>query len=153
MISRDITVTIKQGNATMKEPLTIYEGDYGIEFSFTLLKFQYKFANTAENIISTLNEDVLEAYTTIVNPQGDELSQQNGEVIDNTIKFTVTKDMTDELTEIGTYQLQFHLICKHSEISVPPISFEVKERLKGLKDFVEAIVGTGVVGRCKIEHE
>ena len=78
MISRDITVTIEQGNATMKEPLTIYEGDYGIEFSFTLLKFQYKFANTAENIISTLNEDVLEAYTTIVNPQGDELSQQNG---------------------------------------------------------------------------
>ena len=153
MISRDITVTIKQGKATMKEPLTIYEGDYGIEFSFTLLKFQYKFANTAENIISTLNEDVLEAYTTIVNPQGDELSQQNGEVIDNTIKFTVTKDMTDELTEIGTYQLQFHLICKHSEISVPPISFEVKERLKGLKDLVEAIVGTGIVGRCKIEHE
>lgn len=153
MISRDITVTIKQGKATMKEPLTIYEGDYGIEFSFTLLKFQYKFANTAENLISTLNEDVLEAYTTIVNPQGDELSQQNGEVIDNTIKFTVTKDMTDELTEIGTYQLQFHLICEHSEISVPPISFEVKERLKGLKDFVQAIVGTGVVGRCRIEHE
>ena len=153
MISRDITVTIKQGNATMKEPLTIYEGDYGIEFSFTLLKFQYKFANTAENIISTLNEDVLEAYTTIVNPQGDELSQQNGEVIDNTIKFTVTKDMTDELTEIGTYKLQFHLICEHSEISVPPIEFEVKERLKGLKDFVAAIVGTGVVGRTRIEKE
>ena len=61
--------------------------------------------------------------------------------------------MTDELTEIGIYRLQFHLICEHSEISVPPISFEVKERLKGLKDFVEAIVGTGVVGRCKIEHE
>ena len=153
MISRDITVTIKQGNATMKEPLTIYEGDYGIEFKFTILKFQYKFANEAENVISTLSDDVLEAYTTIVNPQGDELSQQNGEVTDNTIKFTVTKDMTDELTEIGTYQLQFHLICQHSEISVPPISFEVKERLKGLKDFVAAIVGTGVVGRCRIEHE
>ena len=153
MIKRDIQVTIKQGTATMKEPLQIYEGDYGVEFSFSLLKFQYKFSPTAENVIATLSDDILEAYTTIINPSGDELSQQNGEVIDNTIKFVVAKDMTDELTEIGTYKLQFHLICEHSEISVPPIEFEVKERLKGLKDFVAAIVGTGVVGRCRIEHE
>lgn len=153
MISRQVQVKIKQNEATIKDPIVLYEGDYGVELYFTFFKFQYKFSPTGENILSTINDDILEAYTTIVNPLGDELSQQNGEVVDDTIKFVVTKDLTDELTEIGQYKLQFHLVCDHSEVSIPPVQFTVHERLKGVQDFVDAIVGTGIVGKCRIEYE
>jgi hypothetical protein len=155
LIKKEVLVKIIKNKAVLKEPLIIYQGDYGIELSFQLLRMKYKYSNSGENWLERLiSDDILEAYTTIVNPLGEELTQQNGEVKDNTIRFIITKDLTDELTEIGVYKIQFHICCKHSEATIPEIEFSVLERLKGGKSKVfEAIVGTAVVGKSRIEYE
>ena len=132
-IRRDLVIKVSNGTATLDMPLQIYEKDHGIELRFKLMDYKYKYDKDPENILNSNKEDILEAYTTIVNPSGYELAQINGEVVDDTIKFMIEDSYTDELEELGTYQLQIHVKCTHSEFSIPPVRFEVLERLKGEK--------------------
>ena len=153
-ISRDITVKVINDKARLDGKLYFYEKDYGIMINFLIQKYKFKYDKNPQGFLSSMDDDVLEAYTTIINPAGEELSRQNGAVKDDTIRFELTDDLTDELTEIGKYKLQFHLVCEHSEISIPPIEFEIKERLKGgIKEIIAPIIGTGVIGKSYIEEE
>ncbi|MBP3905760.1 MAG: hypothetical protein J6D47_10910 [Peptostreptococcaceae bacterium] len=67
---------------------------------------------------------------TILKPNGSLISRKKSTVVDNTIIFTIDKSFTDEVDEIGTYKIQFHLYDEDdNRITLPPISFEVKELL------------------------
>lgn len=130
-ISKDITIKILGNQSKLDENIYVYEKDNGVIFNFKLMQYKYKYDKDPDNILNSNATDVLDAYTTIVNPLGEELEQLNGEVIDDVVKFTLDKTYTDQLTEIGIYKLQIHIKCTHAEFSIPPITFEVLERLKG----------------------
>ena len=142
-ISRDIIIKIKNNNAKLDKPLVVYERDHGLILNFKLQNHNYKYGGN--NILDSVDDDVLFAYSTLVNPQGYELSSQNGTVLDDVVQFVITEDMTDELTEIGIYQMQIHIVCEHSEFSIPPIEFEVRERLKGDSEGNNDVVGRAAV--------
>ena len=132
-IRKDVTVKITNNNATLDMPLQIYELDHGIELRFKLMDYKYKYTKDPQNILNSSDEDILEAYTTIINPRGYELQQINGEVKDDIVIFMIDSSYTDEIDEIGMYSLQIHIKCACSEFSIPPIQFEVLQRLKGIK--------------------
>ena len=152
-LSRNVTVKIIKNKAQLDSKLYFYERDYGVTINFLIQEYQFRYDKNPTGILSSIDDDVLYAYTTIVNPMGMELTRQNGAVVDDVIQFLLTDDLTDELNEIGIYKLQFHIKCEHSEISIPPIEFEIKERLKGITDIIPAIVETAVVGKSIIEEE
>lgn len=152
-LSRNVTVKIIKNKARLDSKLYFYEKDYGVTINFLIQEYQFRYDKNPTGILSSINDDVLYAYTTIVNPMGMELTRQNGTIVDDVIQFVLTDDLTDELNEIGVYKLQFHIKCEHSEISIPPIEFEIKERLKGITDIIPAIVGTAVVGKSIIEED
>lgn len=130
-ISKHITIKILGNQSRLDENIYVYEKDNGVVFNFKLMEYKYKYDKDPDNILNSNATDILDAYTTIVNPLGEELEQLNGEVIDDVVKFTLDKTYTDQLTEIGIYKLQIHIKCTHAEFSIPPITFEVLERLKG----------------------
>ena len=130
-ISKDITIKILGNQSQLDENIYVYEKDNGVIFNFKLMEYKYKYDKDPDNILNSNATDILEAYTTIVNPLGEELEQLNGEVVNDVVKFTLDKTYTDQLTEIGIYNLQIHIKCTHAEFSIPPIEFEVLERLKG----------------------
>lgn len=152
-LSRNVTVKIIKNKARLDSKLYFYEKDYGVTINFLIQEYQFRYDKNPTGILSNIKDDVLYAYTTIVNPMGMELTRQNGVIVDNVIQFVLTDDLTDELNEIGIYKLQFHIKCEHSEISIPPIEFEIKERLKGITDIIPAIVEIAVVGKTIIEEE
>ena len=152
-LSRNVTVKIIKNKARLDSKLYFYEKDYGVTINFLIQEYQFRYDKNPTGMLSSINDDVLYAYTTIVNPMGMELTRQNGVIVDNVIQFVLTDDLTDELNEIGIYKLQFHIKCEHSEISIPPIEFEIKERLKGITDIIPAIVEIAVVGKTIIEEE
>lgn len=152
-LSRDVTVKIIKNEAKLDSELYFYERDYGVTINFLIQEYQFRYDKNPTKILRSINDDVLYAYTTIVNPMGMELTRQNGTIVDDVIQFVLTDDLTDELNEIGIYKLQFHIKCEHSEISIPPIEFEIKERLKGINEIIPAIVETAVVGKSIIEEE
>lgn len=145
-IRKDLIIKIANGIASLDTPLRIYEKDHGIELRFKLMDYKYKYDKDPNNILNSNEEDILEAYTTIVNPSGHELTQINGEVIDDTVKFMIEDSYTDELEELGIYRLQIHVKCEHSEFSIPPVEFEVLERLKG-----ESSRNNDTVGRAAVD--
>lgn len=110
----------------------VYEKDRNLIVYFKIMDYKYKFDKNPTNVLASV-DDIMEAYATIVDPNGYELTRQYGEVIDDEIKFIVTNDLVDELDELGTYRLQFHIKCEHSEFTIPEISFKVLERLKGFR--------------------
>ncbi|RDY22892.1 hypothetical protein CHF27_011270 [Romboutsia maritimum] len=132
-ISRDLIISIKEDTATLNEKLFIYENDRGIDIYFKVTDYKYRFEKG--NPPSVLN-GLTGAYSsvTIVNPAGKEIDRGSIEIVDDKIKFTITSDLTDELDEIGTYQLQFHIMDElENQFTIPPINFDVKPRLKGEK--------------------
>ena len=132
-IIKDVTVKINNGTATLDAPVQFYEKDHDVELRFRLMDYKYKYDKDPQNILNSVDEDVLEAYTTIVNPRGYELEQINGVVKNDIVIFRLDPTYTDELDELGTYKLQIHIKCTHSEFTIPPITFEVLQRLKGIK--------------------
>ena len=152
-LSRNVTVKIIKNKAQLDSKLYFYERDYGVTINFLIQEYQFRYDKNPTGVLTSIDDDVLYAYTTIVNPMGMELTRQNGAVVDDVIQFVLTDDLTDELNEIGIYKLQFHIKCEHSEISIPPIEFEIKERLKGITEKIPAIVETAVVGKSIIEEE
>lgn len=150
-IRKDVTVNINGKSASVDNPIVIYERDYGIELYFKLMNYKYKYDKHPDNILSSNDEDVLEAYTTIVNPKGEELSQLNGEVVDDIVMFLIDKSYTDELSELGAHELQIHIKCEHSEFSIPPISFDVIERIKG--EIPPAVIDTAVIDESFIQTD
>ena len=132
-IIKDVTVKINNGTATLDAPVQFYEKDHDVELRFKLLDYKYKYDKDPQNILNSVDEDILEAYTTIVNPRGYELEQINGVVKNDIVIFRLDPTYTDELDELGTYKLQIHIKCTHSEFTIPPITFEVLQRLKGIK--------------------
>ena len=132
-IIKDVTVKINNGTATLDAPVQFYEKDHDVELRFRLMDYKYKYDKDPQNILNSVDEDILEAYTTIVNPKGYELEQINGVVKNDIVIFRLDPTYTDELDELGTYKLQIHIKCTHSEFTIPPITFEVLQRLKGIK--------------------
>ena len=135
---RDIDVKISDYKSELSKPLVIYERDRGLEIYFNLKEYAYKYDKKPSNLL----ENLVGAYATVtlVNPAGDEININEVEITKEAkVKFVVTEDLTDELTEIGIYQLQIHVNNDvegrdTSVFSIPPFNFEVRERLKGSKD-------------------
>ena len=148
---RDIDVKISNYKSELSKPLVIFERDRGLEIYFNLLEYAYRLdkhpANLLENLVGTY------ATVTLVNPDGYEISIDEVEITEEAkVKFVITEDLTDELTEIGTYQLQIHVNNDvegrdTSVFSIPPFNFEVRERLKGRKNELLDSEGNGLTDK------
>lgn len=137
-IFKYITITVKGTTSKPSEKVYIYQGDFGIDFYFAVESFNYDItANTnigMRNIISDLSENAY-AGATVLSPTGKHILRDRINVVPGGyIKFTITRDLTDELSDIGEYKVQFHLYdgegIDANRVTIPPISFEVKKLLE-----------------------
>lgn len=132
-ISKNITITIKQTKASPSEKVFIYQGDFGVDFYFTLKQFNFEIKNEI-NITRELANGAY-ASATVLRPNGEIFERDPFPVTsEGYLKFTITKDFTDELSDIGEYKIQFHLYDGDGDdanrITIPPFTFEVKKLLE-----------------------
>ena len=125
LITKNVTLTVKDDKATLSDKIILYQGDKGIEIYFTLVGFNYKFR---ENDLTGVYVD-----GKLMKPSVEVISVNNMSVSDgNKIKFTVDSTMTDESGEVGVHTLQICLYddsTKTNHVTVPPITFTIKEHL------------------------
>ena len=127
-IIKNLEVKIKNGEAKLNEEVYVYQRDRGVELKLKLNMIEI---NSISHERSTLFEvKNIYAGATILKPNGDVIGRRKTIVKDNTITFTIDKDFTDEVDEIGIYKIQFHLFDdEDNRMTIPPIQFEVKELL------------------------
>ena len=133
---QDINLTYKQDDdeCKIRPALCVYQGDYGLDIYFTIKKKIYKFGTTKEeNILNSYSGAFVDIY--LINPRGEEIKIKNSPVVeDSKIKFTITKELTDEMSEIGEYKVQFRIGNADNDndtsiFTIPPFKFKVKQRI------------------------
>ena len=130
-ITRRLELRIAGESSSLSAPLNLYRGDRGIDIYFRVMDFSYDFTGT--NLLRNIGSARYNAI--VVKPDGSNYVTPTQPIVDNEVKFTITKDLTDEMTEIGTYTLQFlfHGVGD-SRVAIPPITIEVKELIADVAD-------------------
>lgn len=123
MITKNATIVIKDDKASLNNKLVLYRRDGEIIIYFALSGFNYRFSS--DGLTGVVADGVL------LKPNGTLMSLNNLSIYgSNRIKFTIDKSMLDELEEVGIHTLQISLYddsTKRNRITIPPITFEVKE--------------------------
>jgi hypothetical protein len=125
MIVKNVTITVKDDKASLSDKIILYQNDKGIDIYFTLNGFNYKVRENG--LVGALVDARLMKPSGIVS-----VISSMSIVETNKIKFTIDSSMTDELSEVGTHTLQIRLYydsTKKHRVTLPPITFEVKEEL------------------------
>lgn len=130
-IERRLELRIQGDKSALSAPLYVYKGDRGIVLWFKIMDFTWDFSGT--NLLRTI--DTSRVSPIVVKPNGESFRTPVAPVVNNEVKFTITKDLTDELSEIGVYTLQFNFYGDNdSRITIPPITFEVRELIADVAD-------------------
>lgn len=133
---QEITLSYVQTDKECKTipNLVVYKDDYGLDIYFNIKKKIYKFQkDNEENILNSYDGAFVDAY--LINPIGEKIEIKNKPIIeDSKIKFTITKDLTDDMNEIGFYTLQFRIGNTGDDLdtsifTLPPFKFEVRKRI------------------------
>ena len=145
MFYQDINLIYKQDDDECKisPVLCVYQGDYGLDIYFTIKKKIYKFGEPRreENILNSYSGAYVDIY--LINPRGEEIKIKNSPVVeDSKIKFTITKELTDEMSEIGEYKVQFRIGNADNDddtsiFTIPPFKFKVKQRITANEHTIE----------------
>lgn len=127
-ITKDLEIKISNGEAKLSEDIYVYQKDRGVELRLKLNIIRTNYRSAMRS--SPFETSTLFAAATILKPNGDIISRNKVIVIDNILTFTIDKEFTDQVDEIGIYKIQFHLYdTEDNRITIPPIQFEVKELL------------------------
>lgn len=129
MIYGNAVVTVSGENSTIDKVIILYRGDYQVEIRFKVVSSPFRqsiVAGTGTNLLSEL--DISFGQMIIKIPNVDPVFSSVSPVEDGSVVFTFTKEMIDEITEVGDYDFQIRLFDenKTSRATLPPVTGGIK---------------------------
>lgn len=123
MIHTIRTVTVDSKKSVIDSPIVLYRGDREVEIEFSLVGSKFTFSEGG-NVIKSLNAAYGQLIIHSPNPNIDIVFSEITECNDGKVVFLITKEMIDELVEVGTYDFQIRLYdaTQVSRATIPPIS-------------------------------
>lgn len=151
MIFTESTIKISNNVSKMDSTIVLYRGDKNIEIRFTILQSPFKYSNTvATNVIESTNASYGQLVIKTPNDKPPIFSEVSA-TKEGTVLFTITKEMIDEIEELGNYTFQIRLLDenKQSRVTIPPVEngIEIKEPIA-----IEDDNTTNVVGLAKANY-
>jgi hypothetical protein len=151
MIFTESTIKISNNVSKMDSTIVLYRGDKNVEIRFTILQSPFKYSNTvATNVIESTNASYGQLVIKTPNSKPPIFSEVSA-TKEGTVLFTITKEMIDEIEELGNYTFQIRLLDenKQSRVTIPPVEngIEIKEPIA-----IEDDNTTNVVGLAKANY-
>jgi hypothetical protein len=151
MIFTESTIKISNNVSKMDSTIVLYRGDKNVEIRFTILQSPFKYSNTVEtNVIESTNASYGQLVIKTPNDKPPIFSEVSS-TKEGTVLFTITKEMIDEIEEVGDYTFQIRLMDenKQSRVTIPPVEngIEIKEPIA-----IEDDNTTNVVGLAKANY-
>ena len=151
MIFTESTIKISNNVSKMDSTIVLYRGDKNVEIRFTILQSPFKYSNTvATNVIESTNASYGQLVIKTPNDKPPIFSEVSA-TKEGTVLFTITKEMIDEIEELGVYTFQIRLLDenKQSRVTIPPVEngIEIKEPIA-----IEDDNSTNVVGLAKANY-
>ncbi len=151
MIFTESTIKISNNVSKMDSTIVLYRGDKNVEIRFTILQSPFKYSNTVStNVIESTNASYGQLVIKTPNDKPPIFSEVSA-TKEGTVLFTITKEMIDEIEEVGVYTFQIRLMDenKQSRVTIPPVEngIEIKEPIA-----IEDDNTTNVVGLAKANY-
>ena len=137
----------------MDKQIVLYRGDREVEVQFEIIyeTIKYRKTNAIEDVNASFGQLVIQNDSVAIPTVTDVSPTSEGVVI-----FKFTKEMIDEITELGTYDFQIRLFddMQTSRITTPTIedSIIIKEPLS-MYEGDTAEVGVALTGAAKAQQE
>lgn len=132
MILRDLVMTVNYSSASLSEPLQIYQYDRGITLKIKVMRYNFIFNKHVEEDV-IVDSSIISARALILKPDGQTVFEcPRTPVEDDCVIIHITLDWTDELREVGNYQLQLQLYGSdhiNERVTLPPVGFTVAKPL------------------------
>lgn len=152
MIYTNVVITVKGDTSGISNPILLFRGDRNLEISFQIEQQNFKFAKSDNMILST---NASFGQLVIEKPDGSKVLSDITECDDGKIIFMITKDMIDELDEVGYYDIQIRLYddIKMARITIPPVlnAIEVKEPIT-VDDSIEIDTTSSAINEAMINY-
>lgn len=131
MIFTERKITISNNASSIDKQIVLYRGDKNVEIRFTISEFPFKYSrNNETNVIESTEASFGQLVIKVPNDKApifsDIVPTKKGSVV-----FTITGEMIDEISELGTYDFQIRLFDEeqNSRATIPPIEkgIEIRE--------------------------
>ena len=130
MIIFNRQLTVKKDTAKLDQPLYLYRGDGNILILLDIIASMQtmKFGTiTTENVIT---EGIKNGMACVYLPNESLAFVAKGVIIDDKIQLLLTKDMMDEMVEVGEHKIQIHLFDEDdNRLTLPPFGVIVNDPL------------------------
>ena len=153
MIHAKRTITVGEQESIIDRPIVLYRGDREVEIEFTLVGNEFMFS-TEGNVIKSTNAS--HGQLVLNTPSGENMFSELAECHEGKIVFVVTKEMIDELIEIGFYSFQVRLYDgeeMRSRVTIPPVTngFDIRNPIAAEDE--TNVVDVGLVEYSRITKE
>ena len=127
MIFTERQIRVRKGVSTIDEPVILYRGDFEVELRFTIMETKFRF-KSGVNLVDS--EKASHAQLALLAPDGTNVFTEIGKCENGVAIFVLSKEMIDELSEVGKYSFQIRLFdyYRESRISIPPVEFGIEVR-------------------------
>jgi hypothetical protein len=118
MISRDLTLIITDKSVSLDKSITLYRYDRGITLKLKLQSDTYD-----------LEKEISKARAIVLRPNKKVSATEVADIVDGVFELHLDNTWTDNLGELGVYQIQLQLYSDNPDdhcITIAPFSFEVK---------------------------
>ena len=145
MIFTDRKITIRNGKSSINEPVVLYRGDFEVSIKFTIMESKFRF-KSGVNLVDS--EKASHGQLAILAPYGGNVFSEVVKCEDGTVTFTLTKEMIDQLEEVGLYSFQIRLFdyYRESRVSIPPVEFGIEVREPVASEDHDNEVNNAIVG-------
>lgn len=145
MIFTDRKITIRNGKSSINEPVILYRGDFEVSIKFTIMESKFRF-KSGVNLVDS--EKASHGQLAILAPYGGNVFSEIVKCEDGTVTFTLTKEMIDQLEEVGLYSFQIRLFdyYRESRVSIPPVEFGIEVREPVASEDHDNEVNNAIVG-------
>lgn len=145
MIFTERQITVRKDKSSINEPVILYRGDYEVSIRFTITESKFRF-KSGVNLVDS--EKASHGQLAILTPYGGNVFSEIVKCEDGTVTFTLTKEMIDQLEEVGLYSFQIRLFdyYRESRVSIPPVEFGIEVREPVASEDQNNEVGDAIVG-------
>lgn len=129
------TLKIMESVTQMDKDVVLYRGNRNVYIFLSIDNLSFGFRNLLTDYETMMPTH---AYIMLLSPLYEEIPIGKTEIVDDKIRFCITKKMIDELTEVGDYTIVIDLYdsVEDSLLTIPPIEgqLKVRDRITSLID-------------------
>lgn len=130
-IIKELTITVSGSQSRLNKEVYLYLGDGQTTLLITIQEPNYiigNFENNNSNIV--VQQETVYAQVCLLKPNNELVYSDKCEIIDDKIKFVISKEFIDQIGEKGTHLLQIHLYDSLDEenanrLTIPPVSLTI----------------------------